>query len=98
MSIEEDPIFQYLNSEEAQKDIKDMEWVSFTNKYNDTHLAFKDNLFNISVVDNLRPDYFKSPDNIVKFYDILAKRITLCLNYFQGKTIEEIEQIVEEKE
>lgn len=98
MSIEEDPIFQYLNSEEAQKDIKDMEWVSFTNKYKDTHLAFKDNPFNISVVDNLRPDYFKSPDNIVKFYDLLAKRITLCLNYFQGKTIEEIEQIVEEKE
>lgn len=98
MSIEEDPIFEYLNSKQAQNDIKDMQWVAFTNKYNDTHLAFKDSPFNISVIDNIRPDYYITTNNLIDFYDILGKRIALCLNYFKGKTTEEIEQMIKDKE
>jgi hypothetical protein len=62
-------IFNYLNSEEAQNDLKNMEWVSYTDKYKDTNLCIKHNGFNIEINGALRPDYFPQEENIVKFYD-----------------------------
>lgn len=94
-----DPVFNYLNSIQAQENLKDLEWVAFTDKYNDTNLCFKNGkICNIEINGSLRPNYFPSEKNIVKFYDLLAKRIELALNLVKGKTNEELTKELEVKD
>lgn len=84
------PIFNYLNSKNAQKELKDMTWVSFTDKYNDTNLCLKNNGWNVEVNGNIRPKYFPAKENVVKFYDLLGERIELALNLVKGFSNEEL--------
>lgn len=91
-------IFNYLNSEEAQNDLKNMEWVAFTDKYKATNLCFKNNGWNIEINGSLKPEYFPSNENIVKFYDLLGERIKLALNLVKGLSNEELKAKLEEKE
>jgi hypothetical protein len=88
----QDAIYKYLNSKQAQKDLKNLTWVAFTDKYKATNLCFKNGNFNIEANGSLRPDYFPSAENIVKFYDLLGTRIELALNLVKGKTNKELEK------
>lgn len=91
------PVFKYLNSREAQNDLKDLEWVAFTDKYKATNLCFKNGKFsNIEINGSLKPNYFPSEKNIVNFYDLLGERIELALNLVKGKTNEELKKMLSE--
>lgn len=89
-------IFEYLNSPEAIKDLDNMQWVAFTDKYKDTNLCFKGGGWNIEVNGSLKPGYFPKTDCIVEFYDKLAERIAVALNLVRGKTTEELKQQLKE--
>lgn len=96
--MSEDGIFEYLNSHEAVKDLNNMQWVAFTDKYKDTNLCFKGGGWNIEVNGSLKPGYFPKTDCIVKFYDKLAERIAIALNLVRGKTTEELKQLLKKGE
>lgn len=85
-------IFDYLNSTEAVKDLDNMQWVAFTDKFKDTNLCFKSEGWNVEVNGGLKPDYFPKTDCVVAFYDKLAERIAIALNLVRGKTTEELKQ------
>ncbi len=93
-----DPIFEYLNSKEAVKDLPVLQWVGYTNKYKDTNLSFKSGGWNIEVNGGFKPNYFPKTDGIVNFYDQLAKRIAIALNLVRGKTTEELKEQLELKD
>lgn len=96
--MSEDGIFEYMNSPEAVKDLDNMQWVAFTDKYKDTNLCFKGGGWNIEVNGSLKPGYFPKTDCIVKFYDKLAERIAIALNLVRGKTTEELKQLLKKGE
>lgn len=96
--MSEDGIFEYMNSHEAVKDLNNMQWVAFTDKYKDTNLCFKGGGWNIEVNGSLKPGYFPKTDCIVKFYDKLAERIAIALNLVRGKTTEELKQLLKKGE
>lgn len=87
-------IYKYLNSKKAQTDLKDMQFECWTDKYKDTNFCFKNNGWNVEINGNIRPSYFPSTENIVKFYDLLGERIMLALNLVKGKTNEELKKML----
>lgn len=95
---EADPIFEYINNGNARRDIDNLTWVGWMNKYRDCILAFKDKFWNIEIIPDIIPTFYDKDKELVLFYEYLVNRIALCLNLAKGKTNEELKQLLKQKE
>lgn len=95
--MKQDPLYKFFNSKKAQKELKNLKFVAFTNKYKETHICFQDG-FNFPINDNLMPAYYMRETNILNFYDLFAKRTALALNLVRGKSNKELEKMLKKRE
>ena len=93
-----DEVFEFLCTQEAIDSIPKLQWSGWQDKYKESILAFKDEIWNIPVVSNLKPQYFPNDPNLLKFYEALVNRIELCLNVCKDKSNEELKQLLKEKQ
>lgn len=105
MSIKDNLIYQWImNNKKAQRGagklIDELKFVSFPyDKYGETVFAMKQGGWNVPLIENVSRDLHdgtrKGYEDTREFAEYLAKRMELCLNYFHGKSNEEIEQLTQ---
>lgn len=106
MSIKDNLIYDWIMNNkkqgiDADKLINGLEFVSYPyDKYGETVFAMKTKGgFNVPLIENVSGNLHdgtrRGYEDTREFAEYLAKRMELCLNYFHGKSNEEIEQLIQ---
>lgn len=82
-----------------KKYFENVKWCAFYSKYNEEKLCYKDG-WNFPVSDlvskELTENRAVNAEKLEPFYDWLGERIALCLNLQNGKTNEELKELLAE--